>query len=286
MSNVINAGVKIGTFGLVDDITGVEGAQDSARDAARLQAASSDRGIAENRRQFDITQGNLKPFRDAGVGALEQQQALMGLSGNEAQEQAYNQFNESPGQRFLRQRQEKALLANASAIGGLGGGNVRTALQQQAVGFAQQDFDNQFSRLGQIAGQGQAATNTMGQFGAQNAANIAQMDKSGSEARASGILGAAQAETQFNNQLMQLGGQAAGAAMFASDIRLKENIVQVSSDDLGGVYEFNYINESQRYKGRMAQELLKTSPEDVDTNHESGFLHVTARFAPEAIQCH
>lgn len=215
MSSLVNTAVKIGTFGLVKDATGVEGAQKAANQAAGLQADAATAGIAEQRRQFDITQQNLRPFQEAGVSALGQQQALLGLSGADAQQAAFNQFAESPGQRFLRQRQEKALLANASAIGGLGGGNVRTALQEQAAGIAQQDFQNQFGRLGQLAGQGQQAVTNIGQFGSQAAGNIANLGMAGAEARASGILGAQQAETQFRNQLFQLGGQAAGAAFGA-----------------------------------------------------------------------
>lgn len=215
MSSLVNSAVKIGTFGLVDDATGVKAAQKAAGKAADLQANAATAGIAEQRRQFDVTQGNLNPFQEAGVAALGQQQALLGLSGADAQQSAFNQFNESPGQRFLRQRQEKSLLANASAIGGLGGGNVRTALQEQAAGIAQQDFQNQFGRLGQLAGQGQQAVTNIGQFGSQAAGNIANLGQAGAEARASGILGKHQAETQFRNQLFQLGGQVAGVAFGA-----------------------------------------------------------------------
>jgi len=213
MSSLVNKVVKVASFGMVDDVTGVEGAQKAARKAGDLQAQAAFAGIDEQRRQFDVTQQNLQPFQEAGVSALAQQQALLGLSGAEAQQQAFNQFTESPGQRFLRERQEKALLRNASAIGGLGGGNVRTALQEQAAGIAQQDFQNQFGRLGQLAGQGQSAVTNIGQFGAQTAGNIANLGQTAAEARASGLLGAAQANTQFTNQLLQLGGQAAGAAM-------------------------------------------------------------------------
>ena len=286
MSGIVNKVVKVGSFGLIDDVTGVEGAQDAAKEAGRLQADASLAGIEEQRRQFDITQQNLQPFQEAGVSALQQQQALLGLSGADAQQQAFNQFTESPGQRFLRERQEKALLRNASAIGGLGGGNVRTALQEQAAGIAQQDFQNQFGRLGQLAGQGQSAVTNIGQFGAQTAGNIANLGQAASEARASGLLGAAQAETQFTNQLLGLGGQLGGAALFASDERLKTDIKEVNRDNIGGIYEFRYKGDNQLYIGRMAQELLKTKPDSVITDHPSGFLHVTSEFAPEAIVCH
>jgi hypothetical protein len=210
MSGIINKVVEVSSFGLIDDITGVEAAQDAANKAAGIQAQGAEAGIAEQRRQFDVTQANLKPFQEAGVGALGQQQALLGLGGQEAQQEAFAAFNESPGQKFMRDRAQKNLLRNSSAIGGLGGGNVRSALVEQGAGFAQQDFNNQFGRLGQIAGQGQNATNSLGQFGAQSAGNIANLNVDGSQARASGILGGQQAEGQFRSDLLGLGGMALG----------------------------------------------------------------------------
>ena len=129
----------------------------------------------------------------------------------------------------MRERQEKALLRNAAAIGGLGGGNVRTALQEQAVGLAAQDYNNQFNRLGAISSGGQAATSNLNQFGANMANNvtnslgaIGQNRASGIQnagaATASGILGAQQARAQADNQFMQFGGQllGAGATMYAA----------------------------------------------------------------------
>lgn len=212
MSKVVNDVVSVSTFGLVKDVSGVEGATKAAKRAANTQAKAADTAIGEQRRQFDVTQENLRPFQEAGVGALGQQQALLGLSGEEEQQQAFQAFNESPGQKFMRDRAQRNLVRNASAIGGLGGGNVRSALVEQGAGFAQQDFQNQFGRLGQLAGQGQAATTNLGQFGSQTATNIGNLGIAGSQARASGILGGAQAESQFTNQLLQLGGQVAGAA--------------------------------------------------------------------------
>ena len=211
MSKIVNSVVEVGSFGLVKDVSGVEAAQDAANKAAGIQAQGAEAGIAEQRRQFDITQGNLKPFQEAGVGALGQQQALLGLSGQDAQNQAFAAFNESPGQKFMRDRAQRNLVRNSSAIGGLGGGNVRSALVEQGAGFAQQDFNNQFGRLGKIAGQGQDAVTNLGQFGSQTAGNIANLQQAGSQARASGILGGQQAEAQFRGQLLELGGQAIGA---------------------------------------------------------------------------
>lgn len=211
MSQVVSDVIEIGSFGLIDDPLGISAAEDAAGEAASAQLAGSQAGIAETRRQFDITQGQLAPFQEAGVGALEQQQALLGLSGTEAQQTAFTGLEESPGQKFLRDRAQRNLLRNAGAIGGLGGGNVRSALVEQGVGFAQQDLQNQFGRLGQLAGQGQAATTSVGQFGSTAASNIANLQQFGGAARASGILGKASVAPQVTGQLLQLGGQFAGA---------------------------------------------------------------------------
>jgi hypothetical protein len=211
MSNIVNKVVKIATFGLVDDITGSEAAGEAAQQAANVQTQAADAGIQEQRRQFDLTRGDLEPRIQGGNRAFAGQEALLGLSGEDAQEQAYGQLQESAGQRFLRDRQQKALLRNQSAIGGLGGGNVRTALQEQAMGFAQQDIENQFGRLGQLAGQGQNAAGTSGQFGAQSAGNIANLQANRGSAQATGLLGPAQANAAATGGLLQLGGAYLGA---------------------------------------------------------------------------
>jgi hypothetical protein len=211
MSKIINKVAQVATLGLAgDDITGVNAAQDAASQAAGIQAGAAQTAEQGINRRFDITQQGLQPRIDAGNQALGQQQALLGLSGQDAQSEAFQNFNESPGQKFIRDRAQRNLVRNASAIGGLGGSNVRSALVEQGAGFAQQDFNNQFGRLGQIAGQGQNAATNVGQFGAQAANQAGQFGIAGSQARASGILGRQQAEGQFRGQLLNLGGQALG----------------------------------------------------------------------------
>jgi len=211
MGNIVNEAVNLGTLGLVSDVTGQKAAGKAGQRAAGVQAEASQAGIAEQRRQFDVSQEQAAPFREAGVAALGQQQALLGLSGLDAQQQAFSGLSESPGQQFIRQRQEKALLRNAAATGGLGGGNVLSALNQQQAGFAQQDIQNQFARLGQLSGQGQASTQQIAQLGGQTASNIAGLQGAAGAARASGILAPAQANAAATGQVLQLGGQVAGA---------------------------------------------------------------------------
>jgi hypothetical protein len=178
-------------------ISGVMGSR-AASKSARAQIAGQDANVAEQRRQFDITQGNLQPFQQAGQSAVGSQQDLLGLNGPEAQQAAFAAMENSPGQQFLRDRAQKNLLRNSSAIGGLGGGNVRSALVEQGVGFAQQDLQNQFSRLGQLAGQGQGAANSIGQFGQNASTNIGNSMIASGNARSSGIMNR---NTAFQNTL-------------------------------------------------------------------------------------
>jgi hypothetical protein len=187
-------------------IGGVLGAKGS-KDAAKEQTKGTDASIAEQQRQFDATQANLAPFQEAGEAALSEQQSLLGLSGVADQQASFDAMANSPGQQFLRDRAQKNLLRNSSAIGGLGGGNVRSALVQQGVGFAQQDLQNQFGRLGQIAGQGQSAATSIGQFGAQSAGNISNALISGGNARASGIINQSNAIQNTIGGLANVGGQ-------------------------------------------------------------------------------
>jgi len=149
--------------------TGLLGSEQALQSGLSASLSGLEQGI-------NLGRQDLSPFAQQGAGAINLQGALSGAAGQQAQQEAFANFNVSPGQQFLRDRQEQALLRNQAAIGGLGGGNVRGALQQQAVGFAQQDLNDQFSRLGQVSGQGLQAAGQQAQLagqGGQQASNLA-----------------------------------------------------------------------------------------------------------------
>jgi hypothetical protein len=102
-----------------------------------------------------------------GQQANSLQAAYSGAMGAPAQQQAFANFTASPGQEWLRQQAEQGTLRNAAAIGGLGGGNVRQELQRQAMGLAQQDFQNQFNNLGTMADRGYQSSNALANYGTQ-----------------------------------------------------------------------------------------------------------------------
>lgn len=250
-------------------------AREAAEKAAKEQQDAAQAGIAEQRRQFDITQGNLQPFQQAGQAALGSQQDLLGLNGAEAQAAAFAAMENSPGQQFLRDRAQKNLLRNSSAIGGLGGGNVRSALVQQGVGFAQQDLQNQFGRLGQLAGQGQSAANSIGQFGTQVAGNIQQGLNMSGQARASGILGVQQANAQQQQGMQQT---AATVASFFSDPELKRNKKVIGRKNGFTIWSWTWNDLAEKIglfgndRGVMADEVKEINPDAVSVRE--GFMVV------------
>jgi len=253
------------------------GGSDAAGDAADAQVASSTAAIAEDRRQFNKTQANLRPFLKAGQRALIEQRSLLGLNGEGRQQNAFDRFTESPGQAFLRERGERALLQNQAAIGGLGGGNVRSALQEQGIGFAQQDYNNYLAQLGGMTGMGTNTATTLGTIGANTASNIGQNLMLAGDARSSGILGAQQADAARTQNLFSL-----GTLMAASDERLKDNIEKIGTHESGlGWYRWEWNEEGKRVAGSdpaegfIAQEVQKLYPAAI--GEREGYLTVDYR---------
>ena len=172
------------------------GAQSDAAGAqAGAQIAVADAQIAESQRQFDSIQELLKPYTQAGTGALTGQQNLLGLNGAAAQQQAISALEGSPAMQALTQQGENAILQNASATGGLRGGNVQGALAQFRPQLLNQLIQQQYSNLGGLVSVGQNAAAGVGNAG-QNSSNqiINALGQQGAaQAGALGQQGAAQA---------------------------------------------------------------------------------------------
>jgi hypothetical protein len=170
----------------------------SQASAAQQQAAQG--GIDEQRRQFDAVQKLLQPYTQAGAGALAQQQALLGMGTPEAQQQAINALQSGPQFQALQQQGENAILQNASATGGLRGGNVQGALAQFRPALLSGLIDQQYSRLGGLASLGQNAAAGVGNAGMSTGTNIATLLGRQGQAQAGGILGQQSALTGGINQ--------------------------------------------------------------------------------------
>jgi hypothetical protein len=264
--------------------------------AADAQSEAAQRGIDEQRRQFDAVRELLKPYVDVGLPALEQQQALIGLGGPEAQRQAISALESSELFQARARQGEEALLQSASATGGLRGGNIQGALGQFRPAMLQAEIDRQYGRLAGLTTLGQQSAAGVGTAGIQTGARISGLEGDIGSAQAGGELASGRALSGVFNLPAQflglqygmkggtpgfgnlfggggggiggsLGSTGAGAEQAfgtISDRRLKTNILRISTRPDGlGVYEFEYIWGGGKHIGLMAQEVLGIYPDAV-----------------------
>ena len=148
----------------------------------------------------------LQPYAQAGTDALGQQQAAMGMQGPEAQQAYMDQLENSPYMQEMMQQGENAMLQNASATGGLRGGNMQAALAQFRPEMMQNYMDQNYSRLGGIAAQGGNVAQYMAGLGQNTTQNIFGAGQAAASGQASGGLQtAANVGSTLQNQGNQLG---------------------------------------------------------------------------------
>jgi hypothetical protein len=195
--------------GVLDFITG-SGMSDAYGQAGDIQTQSYQDAMRQLEQQFGQTQAQFNPFIKGGTKAFREQLKLSGALGSDKQGKAFERFTQSPGQQFLQQQAEKALLRNQAVTGNLGGGRAQQALQQQAIGLGQQDYQNYFNNLGGMAGMGFNAASNLGNFGSAYGSNLANLTTGLGGAQANTLLGQAQARQQGMGNLLGLGAMAFG----------------------------------------------------------------------------
>lgn len=185
----------------------------SARKAGDAQVRAAEMGIEEQRAARLATEKLMAPYVQAGTGSLQGQQALLGLLGPEAQQQAYAGIEQGPMFQSMVEQGEAGILANASATGGLRGGNIQAALGQFRPQMLQSMIQNQYQNLAGLTSLGQASAAGQAGYGQQTASNIANLYGQQGQARAGAALGQGQAWGNVLNAPMQLAGMASGAGM-------------------------------------------------------------------------
>lgn len=191
-----------------------EAQADAAGQAAQAQGDASAAGIAEKRRSFDAIQALLKPYVDAGGESLLGQKKLIGLAGQDAQRDAVAGIEGSPEFDALTKQGENSILQNASATGGLRGGNVQAALAQFRPQLLAQLIDKQYSRLGGITSLGQNSAAMTGNAGVNASTDIAKLLEQAGAAQAGGYLAEGKANANMWGNVSGAVGQFAGLGGF------------------------------------------------------------------------
>lgn len=181
-------GLIVGLFSVIGNLIGGSKAKKASRRAEAAQIEGAEKGIAEQRRQFDVTRADFAPYMRSGIGGLDGLSDLIGINGADAQSAGLVNIQNSPALASIIRNGEEAILANGSATGGLRGGNMQRGLADfRSDAFADQ-LNQQIARLAGLAGLGQGATDSVSSFGANASNNITDLLGQQGQARASGLL--------------------------------------------------------------------------------------------------
>jgi hypothetical protein len=142
--------------------------------AADAQKQGTDAAIAENRRQFDITQANQAPYLAAGRTAL----GTLAEENDVPLDQSKIQLD--PGYQFGLKQGQQAIDRQTAAAGGRISGAALKAAAQYGTDYAttgwsaaytreNQARTDRLNRLAALAGVGQTATQSVGALGADTA---------------------------------------------------------------------------------------------------------------------
>jgi hypothetical protein len=189
-------------------------ASSGASKAAKSQSKSDALAIAEQRRQYDLSRGDFKPYMDAGKSALPGIEDLLGINGNPKSLAAIEALKASPAYQSLYNNGQEAVLQNASATGGLRGGNTQRSLADFGRDTLSTVISDQLARLGGLAGIGQGATGSVAGLGANSANQIGGLLQAQGNARASGALAQSGIWSGALNNLGSIAGSLIGGGGF------------------------------------------------------------------------
>ena len=101
-----------------------------SNNAADGAASGTSDALAQQYATMQQLNKTLQPWRKAGKLGLSGQLDILGLNGADAQQASIDALEKSPQFTALVKNGEEAMLQNASATGGLRGGNTQAALAQ------------------------------------------------------------------------------------------------------------------------------------------------------------
>ena len=175
----------------------------AAKSAAKTQADAARYAAQLQQEQFNLTNEQQKPYREAGYSALSD---IGGMKPYLTQQYSPEEFakGQDPGYQFRLQQGQEATNRMANMGGGMISGNALRGAQDYTQGLASQEYGNAFNRfqtqrsniyntLASIAGLGQTSLGQTTTAGTTAAGNIGANIANAGAAQAGGIVGSANA---------------------------------------------------------------------------------------------
>lgn len=178
----------MGLFGSIGKLIGGGKAKKASRKAQAAQIEFLNKALDIENQRYSEAQNRFAPIIDQGTAAFNQQADLTGVNGDDKLAGALEALKNSSFYKTLFDSGEEAVLQNASATGGLRGGNTERGLADFGADTFAQALQQQLANLGAIASPGISAIGQLSGFGAQNAANAGNIFGQQGAATAGGIL--------------------------------------------------------------------------------------------------
>ena len=201
---------------LVGGVMSSDAQRSAGNKAADAQTAAAQAGIAEQEKQFTAVQQLLSPYVQAGNGALTAQQNLMGIGpgGTQGQQSAIDALQAGPQFQSMLKAGTNALLQNASATGGLRGGNLQGAIASFSPSLLAQTIQQQFQNLGSLSLLGQNSAAMTGTASLQTGQGISNLLQQQGSAQAGADLNAGKADQNMYSAFTSALGQLYGMGGF------------------------------------------------------------------------
>jgi len=187
------AAAIVGGIGLIGSVVSGVSQAGATTDAANIQAGAAQAGQDALQGRFEDTRDLLSPFIEGSSGAFQEQQALSGALGAEAEAEAIRRITEGEQFQFLQGQGERSLGSAASARGQLGSGSRLKALSRFRSDLLSQQIGNRFNRLGAVTGTGLGAASALAGAGTRAGEGQANLIGQAGAANAAGTIGRAQA---------------------------------------------------------------------------------------------
>lgn len=162
-------------IGLVGTYMANDAAGNAADKAAGIQGDATRQQTYLEQDELNKARQILAPYVNIGNQSIDAQGDLIGLNGDVKQQAAYDNILKSPAFTTTAKQGENALLANASATGGLRGGNLEAGLAQFRPQLLSQMIQQQYGNLGNLSTLGQASAAgsvAVGQNATNNISNL------------------------------------------------------------------------------------------------------------------
>lgn len=184
-------------------------ASKKAKKANAAQLAMQQQALDYQKAQGEKAQQLLMPASQYQP-ALSKLQALNGLSGPQAQQDAFGAFQTTPGYEWQKNQALEAATRGAAARGGAMSGRTTAALASLGDGMAANEFGNYYSRLNNLYGSQLGAAGQLAEQYTNQGSSLAALMAGMGETRANGIINQGNAWTNALQGITGNLGYAAG----------------------------------------------------------------------------